>query len=300
MDADDAPPTLAQALAPPSQAIWLIRPKHPNDLSKTSHASLLGVTMLTTVLLYALAPVATMALGGLIAAFRTPGPKLGSAIQHFAAGVVFAALAVEILPDVVHRDAPLASLGGFAAGVLLMLGLRVAGRRLEGEEGRNKDQSEGSTPSTDAGRRSLGMVLVVGTDVLIDGVLIGIAFAAGAKAGVLIAIALAIELLSLGLATSAALGKGGISRTRSILTTAGLALLPLVGAIAGTLLLGDLSGGWMEAVLAFAAATLLYLVTEELLVEAHAVPEAPWMTAMFFVGFVILLLIDMVGSPPGG
>lgn len=87
---------------------------------------------LTTVLLFTLAPVGTMVVGGVIAAFRAPGAKLGSAIHHFAAGVVFAALAVEVLPNVIHRKAPIAAAVGFAIGVAFMLGLRAlatAGRR---------------------------------------------------------------------------------------------------------------------------------------------------------------------------
>lgn len=246
--------------------------------------------MLTQVLLYALAPVAAMAVGGVIAAFRPPGARLASAIQHFAAGVVFAALAVELLPDVVHRDAPFAAAVGFAIGVALMLGLRVVSQRLEGDSARPSDGGE----KTGSARASFGLVLVVGVDILIDGLLIGVAFVAGAKEGVLITVALAIELLSLGLATSASMSKAGATRIRAITTICVLALLPLAGASAGVLLLGGLSGGWMEGLLAFAAAALLYLVTEELLVEAHEVPEAPWMTAMFFAGFLILLLIDML------
>lgn len=45
--------------------------------------------------------------------------------------------------------------------------------------------------------------------------------------------------------------------------------------------------------LGFAVAALLYLVTEELLVEAHEVPETPLSTAAFFIGFLMLMLIDM-------
>jgi zinc transporter ZupT len=41
-------------------------------------------------------------------------------------------------------------------------------------------------------------------------------------------------------------------------------------------------------------AALLYLVTEELLVEAHEEPETPLLTAMFFVGFVALLVSEML------
>lgn len=243
---------------------------------------------LIQVLLFTLAPVAAMAAGGVIAAYRPPQARLSSSIQHFAAGVVFAALAVEVLPDVVHRDEPFAAAAGFAAGVLVMLGLRTFARRLEG--GAAKDGRSESP----VGKSSLGLILVVGIDILIDGLLIGVAFAAGSKEGVLITVALAIELLSLGLATAGAMSQSGATRRWIITTVLLLALLPLAGASGGVVLLAGLSAGWMEAMLAFAAAALLYLVTEELLVEAHEVPEEPWMTAMFFVGFLILLLIDMV------
>ena len=37
---------------------------------------------------------------------------------------------------------------------------------------------------------------------------------------------------------------------------------------------------------------LLYLVTEKLLVEAHEQPDSPLISAMFFVGFLGLLLLD--------
>ncbi|MDI9708957.1 hypothetical protein QM281_17785 [Acinetobacter baumannii] len=36
----------------------------------------------------------------------------------------------------------------------------------------------------------------------------------------------------------------------------------------------------------------MYLVTEELLVEAHEVPETPFATAAFFIGFIVFFLIE--------
>ncbi len=76
------------------------------------------------VLLFALGPAAAMALGGAVAAFRAPGPRFSSYFQHFAAGVVFAALATEVLPDVMHEKAPVAAIIGFACGTALMLLIR--------------------------------------------------------------------------------------------------------------------------------------------------------------------------------
>lgn len=43
--------------------------------------------------------------------------------------------------------------------------------------------------------------------------------------------------------------------------------------------------------LSFGAAALLYLVTEELLVEAHETKDTPLITSSFFLGFLILMLL---------
>ncbi|MFC6666990.1 hypothetical protein ACFP9V_17785 [Deinococcus radiopugnans] len=55
---------------------------------------------LAQILLLTLIPVAATVLGGVVASFRPPGPRLRSFVQHFAAGVVFAAVAGELLPEI--------------------------------------------------------------------------------------------------------------------------------------------------------------------------------------------------------
>ena len=83
------------------------------------------------------------------------------------------------------------------------------------------------------------------------------------------------------------------SAARVIGIVAGLAVLLPVGALLGTPV-GALPGPYLAGFFAFALVALLYLVTEELLVEAHAVPEKPWTTAMFFVGFLGMLVIEEI------
>jgi len=41
-------------------------------------------------------------------------------------------------------------------------------------------------------------------------------------------------------------------------------------------------------------ASLLYLVTEELLHEAHQLPDNAYITATFFIGFLIFLILSMM------
>ena len=78
---------------------------------------------LVKALLFVLFPVGAMILGGVIAAFRTPGPRLGSALQHFAAGTVFAAVGAELLPDALSKRAPFATIVGFS--LLLVIDILV-------------------------------------------------------------------------------------------------------------------------------------------------------------------------------
>lgn len=230
---------------------------------------------------YLAIPVAALVVGGVVAAVRPPGPRLTSGVQHFAAGVVFAAVAVELLPDILHERNPVAMTLGFAAGVILMLGVRHLTEAQTGQKG-----VSGGGPPT-------GLVVTIGIDLGVDGLLLGVGFAAGAKTGVLLTVALTVEILFLGLSAVAALTRAGVGRGRVVRTTLALALVLAAGGAAGTLLLRGLSGFALEAVLSFGAAALLYLVTEELLVEAHATPETPLLAATFFVGFLALLLVEM-------
>src|SRR3546814_13848552 len=83
-------------------------------------------------LLYTLAPVLAVVLGAIIASRTKLNPGLVAGLQHLAAGVVFAAAATEILPQVKHEASPRATLIGGAAGVARMLGLKSCEARFNG------------------------------------------------------------------------------------------------------------------------------------------------------------------------
>ena len=138
------------------------------------------------------------------------------------------------------------------------------------------------------------LIAILAIDVALDGLLVGLGFAAGQKEGLLLTIALTLEVLFLGLSGAVALSQAGSSRTKILMVTMGFALVLLIGALAGSTLLVFASDTAVDAILAFGLAALLYLVTEELLVEAHEVPETSFQTAMFFLGFILLLTIEML------
>lgn len=233
-------------------------------------------------------PVVAGSLGAIIAAFRRPGPKLTSAVQHFAAGVVFAAVAGEVLPDLRSQGRIVAVILGFSAGVAVLLALGAYGRRQEEAAAAREEGASRALP--------LGLLAAVGIDLLIDGLLIGLGSTLGPSQSLILTIALTIEILFLGLAVCLQLLDIGISPTRAATVTAVLGLATAVGAIGSAALLGDASETTLAAVLAFGAAALLYLVVEELLVEAHEEAETPILGAMFFVGFLGLYLLAEIAA----
>jgi zinc transporter, ZIP family len=204
----------------------------------------------------ALVPVAAIVLGGCAAALRPQGRGRISVFQHFAAGVVFSAVALELLPRLHQIDQPLPMVLGFVAGVLAMM----------------------------ASRRSFeaaGALVPTAVDLCIDGLLIAIGLAAGTFGGMLLLTGLTIEALSLGLASTPGLIRQGASKAKAIATMAGLGLMIVLGAAAGYASIGA-SPPVLAAILGFGVAALLYPVTEDLLLEAHATSDTPAITATFF------------------
>jgi ZIP family zinc transporter len=231
---------------------------------------------------YALIPAATMTLAGIWATLRVPGENTRSALMHFAAGVVFAVVAVEFLPDLVHEHSVLATAVGFTLGTAAMLGVRLWS---ETRAKKNLEKSETASGS---------LIVATAVDIVVDGLMLGIGFAAGAKQGILLTVALAFELISLGLAVVLELKQGRISRGRILSSIIALSGLFIFGAVAGSAALSLISGALLAGVIAFGAAALLFLVTEELLTEAHEVAENPLLTSAFFVGFLAVFLLELL------
>jgi ZIP family zinc transporter len=222
-------------------------------------------------ILFTLIPLAALVIGAITTTFANPGTTIRSAIQHFAAGVVFAAAAGEILPDVKHGGPLAAVLIGAAVGIVAMLVLKSFADKAKGP---------------------LGLATATAIDLVVDGMVLGIGFIAGLQQGVLLTIALTLEVLFLGLTLVGEFDES-LTRWKAVGATCLIGLgLPL-GALLG-LPISTLPAAVQTAFYAFGLIALLYLVTEELLVEAHECPETPFATAMFFVGFMAILTLEQL------
>jgi zinc transporter, ZIP family len=221
--------------------------------------------------------------GGVLAAYWHPSRQARSLIQHFAAGVVLAALAVELLPEIAREHAPgLVLAGSFALGSLFMYALKLWTMRMEHR----------AVASNGGGGLDSGLLLATFIDVAVDGFIIGAGFAAGGETGPILAIGLSVELLFLGLALTSDATTGW----RIVGISGALGATVLLFAVIGSALLTGVSHVILGGVLAFSAAALLYLVTEELLMEAHEVDEKPISTLVLFGGFLAFWSIQLAGS----
>ena len=263
--------------------------------------------ILRATLLYSLVPVVFTIIGAAAGAYWPLVARLRGHVLHLAGGVVFAVVAVELLPEIQRRaaegGAPVYDVAiGFALGIGTMLAVDKVLDRIRGDDDDDDDDDEASDdePSDDepapprrSGAVGISMLAAVGIDFLLDGLLLGVGFAAGAKIGILLALAEAAEQLSVGLALAGELTRAGVSRARGILIVTALGMLVFVSAVLGATVLSGLTGGTMEVVLSFGLAALLYLVTEELLREAHEERQSSTATAMFFLGFLAFLVVGM-------
>ncbi len=235
--------------------------------------------------LLSLAPSIIAVLAAGVAIKVKPKARFRSTAQHLAAGVVFAAVALELLPDLMQRREVVPTAIGFAVGVALLLGLRAFEKR--------------SAKSSDA-ELSPSYVITIAVDLLIDGLVLGIGFAAGQSQGILLTIALSLEMLSLGLALASQALSTKWSSVKTLALVVGVSGVLPAGTFTGSLILPRLPPAAFTGVLAFGVAAMLYLATEELLVEAHEQPDTAFSAATFFVGFLAILVLDiLIGSAVG-
>jgi zinc transporter, ZIP family len=236
-------------------------------------------SVLATAALLVVFPILAGIVGSFVAVRRTPPDSLVAGVQHLAAGVVMAAVAVEVLPDLRDRGPLWLVVIGFCCGVALLVILE----RFEGEE-----------PEEGTGVIPVSFLVVLGVDLFVDGLLVGAGAVVSTGTAIVVTIALTLEVLFLGVATSLQLSAAGVAKTRAALITSSLTILIGIGAILGALVLPRAGAATLTVVLALAAAALLWLVVEELLVEAHETAHKSWMAVMFFVGFLLIYCLEVV------
>lgn len=190
-----------------------------------------------------------------------------SRLQVFAAGALFAILALELMPDllIAHHFAAMVA---FLCGLLL----RIAMKWLTGKIKKERD---------DLPKPLLTTMMEALVYALMVGVLIGSGFVASVREGVLLTPALTLAALAICLVALALLQQAGSSRQRITFFLLSLAALILVGTVGGATLLWGRPAIDLDLLYAFGMAVILLWALESL-IEAGE-DESPIHTLFFFV-----------------
>lgn len=260
------------------------------------------------------APALSMALGCITAFTVMPkeSKKLLAITQYFSAGLLTAAIGVELTPKLINADTGATGtvfvIVGFAAGPGLMHGL--AALNPEGEE--DEDTPENPRPCEDAPEDPLTQSLLpteapketppngsipwtksvpIYVDSLMDGLLIGVCAAASEHAGYIMALATLLEMGFLGITFGMMLNGCGWKKWPGALVAP---VILVLGSIAGAALSDSLAcnGAVFNGIVAFGASALLFLVTHELLKEASEINAGEdWhLSIWIFIGFLFIII----------
>jgi len=243
------------------------------------------------ILAFSAIPVISIIIGGTFGANFAVKPKIRSTLLHLAAGVIFAVVAIELLPEIMKNPNVTGVTVGFFLGLAVMMLIKYITRKSEKIHKQQIHNNE--TAATASKLLPWGLIIGIAVDIVIDGILLGVGFAAGESEGILLCVALSLEILVLGLVISTELKAEKIRKSQNLLIIIVLSLTFVIGAFIGSIMLSVISHDSLNAVLAFGLSALMYLVTEELLVEAHEDIDTPFSTAVFFVGFFVFLIIAM-------
>ena len=225
-------------------------------------------------------------------------PSLQRIFLGFAAGVMVAASVFSLLLPAIEETRALGGIswlpaaGGFLLGVLFLWGLDNLLPHLHPEA----QTPEGLSSSW---RRTTLMVLAVTLHNIPEGMAVGLSFAlagqhsgGGLSAAMALAIGIGLQNFPEGAAISLPLRQEGVSTGRSFLYGALSGLVEPVFGILVVLAAGAIEP-FMPWLLSFAAGTMLYVVTEELIPEAHLGEHSNAGTLSVMAGFVIMMILDV-------
>jgi len=144
------------------------------------------------------------------------------------------------------------------------------------------------------------LVSAIAIDGFVDGLLIGIttAAASSSSAGLMMAASLSVEMGFLGITLAVAL-KGQKHMVSTLSSLVGPSAI-ILGAVLGGMLASALSHNpiYLVALLSFGTSALLYMVAEELLLEAHDDDEDDehvwWVDLQLYVGFYSSIIMGKV------
>ncbi|RKI42939.1 ZIP family metal transporter [bacterium D16-51] len=218
----------------------------------------------------------------------------------FAGGVMIAASIWSLLVPGIeaaqsnHQIGWLVTSGGFLLGVVLLLAVDLL---LKGKIKKLHENGK-KLPLT---KKTAMLLMAITIHNIPEGMAVGMAFAFAAQelsnanimsGAIALALGIGIQNYPEGMAVTLPLLKDGISKKKAfIIGSLSAAVEPAFGVIAAAL--AGMASPLMPLLLSFAAGTMIYVVVEELIPEAHLGEKENIGTLGFVVGFLVMMILDV-------
>lgn len=225
-------------------------------------------------------PAAANFAGGLVAEFVPVSGRSLSLALHLATGIVIGVVGLELAPEAFSARPLYAPLGSFVAGAAVFLAIEHAiEAHITGRSG------EGG-PWSIFGAVSL--------DLFSDGVMIGTGTVIDPQLGLLLALGQAPADAPEGFAAIAAFKNGDTKRLQRVSLGAAFVVPIIVGATLGYWGLRDAPFLAQASVLALTGGTLLAVVIEDVVPQAHVMPDSRLAAGAVVVGFALFALLSVL------
>lgn len=233
--------------------------------------------------LWGFAAGATLVVGAAIAWFAHVPRVVVATVMAFGSGVLFSALAFDLVDEAERSGGLTATLVGLLAGATAYVAANVALSR----RGAARRKSDGDEQMSEQEMSGSGTAIAVGA--LLDGVpesvVLGLSLLGGGGVGVPVLAAIAISNLPEGLSSSAGMKRNGRSARYVFGVWTGIAVASGLAGLVGCLVLDGASDPTISVITAIAAGAILTMVADTMIPEAFARTQL-WTGLITTIGFI--------------
>lgn len=224
--------------------------------------------------------------------FKKITHKINDIILSFAAGVMLAAAVIGlILPSLEYggKYAVLVTLVGIFCGAFCVNILDKVVPHLHRLTGVDQEDHPEKQQQLN---RVLLFVIAIAIHNLPEGIAAGVGFGSGDVSQALtVAAAIALQNVPEGMVIVAPMIGAGISHKRTLVIALATGVVEVIGTLLGYCAV-SLSAAILPFALSFAGGTMLYVVSDEMIVETHSHKSERAATYALIIGFCLMLVLD--------
>ena len=225
-------------------------------------------------------------LGGVIGALlKVHSNKIISFILEFASGLMTAIICFDLIPEALQFG----NISGCIVGIILGVIAMIFCDALINEINFNKNNISNNNLF------KTGMIICIGLAIhnFPEGLAIGSGFDASSRLGLSLAIAIAIHDVPEGISIALPINQSGYGKFKAILLTALSGVTTGIGAFFGAII-GNISKQLIGISLAFAAGSMLYIVSCELIPQSNQMYKGRFSSFGNIFGIILGILAKMI------